>query len=315
MAIKAVFTYNYGKDKMDKITQLGYDVLVIKEKNLVYSDILKETEVLVCYTPFKTLDISKMKNLKWIQLASAGIDQLPIEYVKNSNIMITNNRGGYSIPMGEWIILKTLELLKHSYKFYENQINKNWKEDTSILELYGKTIGFIGTGSIAGEAVKRLKGFDVEILGLNTKGEPVKNFDKCYSSKDIDEMLPLCDIIVITIPYTKETHHLLNKDRFKSMKEGVYIINVARGSIINENELIYNLNNGKVAGAALDVVEKEPLNIDSPLWNFKNVVITPHNSWISEMRNNRRFDLIYNNMKKYLDEKNLTNIINLNKGY
>ncbi len=315
MGIKVLFTYNYGTDKMDKIKKLGYDIEVINEKEVKYNKSLEDVEILICYDPFKTLDICKMKNLKWIQLSSAGIDQLPIEHVKNTSISITNNNGGYSIPMGEWIVLKSLELLKHSSKLHENQKNKLWKIDTTILELCGKTIGFIGTGSIAQEAAKRFLGFDVKILGLNTSGKLVDNFHKCFANKDVDEMLELCDIVVITIPYTTKTHHLINEDKFNKMKNGVYLINVARGSIIDEKSLIKNISQGKIAGAALDVVESEPLKVDNPLWEMENVIVTPHNSWISEMRNDRRFNLIYENLKRYKDNEKLINLVDLNKGY
>lgn len=315
MAIKALFTYNYGIESMKSIEKLGYNIKIIGEKEVVYKEDLKDIEVLVCYNPFETLDISNMNELKWIQLSSAGIDQLPLEYIKKNNILVTNNRGGYSIPIGEWIILKILEMLKHSYRLYENQKNKVWKMDTKILELHGKTVGFIGTGSIAREAAKRLSGFGVNILGLNTSGKEVQYFHRCFSSKDIDKMLCLCDIVVITIPYTEETHHLINRSRFENMKDGVYIINVARGYIIDEKALIDNIEMKKVAAAALDVVEEEPLREDSPLWTFDNVIITPHNSWMSEKRNYRRFNLIYDNMKKYAEGEKLFNLVSTDKGY
>lgn len=315
MTIKALFTYDYGQENMTKVKSLGYDIITINEKNAVYSELLKDVEVLVCYNPFETLDISKMKMLKWIQLSSAGIDQLPLDYIKNSNITITNNRGGYSVPMGEWIVLKILELLKHSHRLYENQKNKLWKMDSTILELCGKTIGFIGTGSIAKEAAKRLSGFDVKILGLNTAGSQVQYFDECYGLKDINEMLSASDIVVVTIPYTRETHHLIDDEKFRCMKKGVCIVNVARGSIINEKDLIKNIHEGKIYGAALDVVEDEPLHPGSPLWNLENVIITPHNSWVSEMRNIRRFNMIYDNIERYMKNEKLVNIIDMNKGY
>lgn len=316
MVTQILFTYDYGKKKMDNVRSFGYDVKIQDEsKGIIYSDELKDIEVLLCYNPFQTLDITKMKNLKWIQLSSAGIDQLPIDYIENSGIIITNNKGGYSIPIGEWIVLKVLELLKHSEKLYRNQQNKVWKMDTSILELYGKTIGFIGTGNIAIQAAKRLKGFGVNILGINTIGRDIEYFDRCFSKDNISEMLKLSDIVVITIPYTEETHHLINEEKFRSMKQGVYIVNIARGSIIDEKSLTDNIKNGKIAGAALDVVEKEPLDKNSLLWNSPNVIITPHNSWVSEMRNVRRFNLILDNLKRYKNGDKLVNVVNLKKGY
>jgi phosphoglycerate dehydrogenase-like enzyme len=300
---------------MDKIRNLGYEVIYIYEKEVSNSTIINDIDVLVCYNPFNRLNIQKLNNLKWIQLSSIGIDQVPIQIVKDKNILVTNNKGGYSIPIGEWVVLKILELLKNSKGFYKKQLQKKWKIDTSVLELFGKTIGFIGTGSIAKEAAKRLQGFEANILGLNTSGKNVQYFHKCYGINDFEDMVSQCDIIVISIPYTNKTHHLIDENIFKMMKDNVYIINVARGSIINENHLIKYLKNGKVKGAALDVFEKEPLDSSSPLWEMDNVIITPHNSWVSEMRNERRFNIIFENMKRFINGDKLLNIVDIEKGY
>jgi phosphoglycerate dehydrogenase-like enzyme len=315
MAVKALFTYDYGKENMDKIKALGYDTVIVDERNIVFAEDMRNTEVLVCYNPFSILDVSLLESLKYIQLSSIGIDQLPLDKVKGREITVCNNRGGYSIPMGEWVVMNILELMKKSASLYRNQINKVWKMNTSILELYGKTVGFIGTGSIAIESAKRLKGFGVKIFGLNTNGRNVEYFDKCFSMGRINEMLSECDAVVITIPSTKETYRLIGEDKFNIMKQGTFLINVARGNILDEQALIDNLKTGKLAGAALDVFKEEPLSQESELWGLDNVIITPHNSWISEMRNQRRWELIYNNLRRYINKEGLINIVDVNKGY
>lgn len=315
MGIKLLCTRNFGDENIANIKKLGYDVKIIRENGARYTEDMKDTEVLLCYDPFRTLDISGMEKLKWIQLFSIGIDQLPMDVVKRNHILITNNRGGYSIPMGEWIVLKILEMLKHSRGFYEAQQNKLWKLDTGVLELWGKTAGFIGTGSIAKEAAKRLEAFDIKILGLNTRGEEMPYFNQCFSAEHMSDMLKLCDIVVITIPYTKKTRHMIDQGAFKAMKDGVYIVNTARGSIIDERAFIENIKNKKIASAAVDVVEEEPLSKDSPLWEFKNVIITPHNSWVSERADIRRFDMMYDNLKSYASGHELNNLVNVYKGY
>ncbi|GAA0179664.1 phosphoglycerate dehydrogenase [Clostridium sediminicola] len=322
--IKALFTYDYGTEKMKKIEELGYEIVMGKENNhafnnskdyVTYNDELKDVEMLSCYNPFTTLDIGKMTKLKWIQLSSIGVDQVPKDIVNRNNIIVTNNRGGYSIPIAEWIVMSILQMMKNTNKFYKKQQNKIWKMDGSVLELYGKTVGFVGTGTIAIEAAKRLSSFGVKILGVNTKGRDIQYFDKCYSRAQTDDMLSRCDVVVGMVPGTKATYHLFNEDRFKAMKDGVLFVNSARGSIVDENELIKNLKNGKVRAAALDVFEQEPLSLDNPLWEMENVIVSPHNSWISEMRNERRFNLIYNNMRSYIRGEELSNIVNLGKGY
>lgn len=313
--MKALFTYDYGKDKMEKIKDIGYDIKIMRENDFPDYESIADTEVLVCYNPFNTLDINKLNNLKWIQLSSIGIDQLPINKLQGRDILITNNRGGYSIPMGEWIVLKILELIKHSTQLYRNQQNKIWKIDTGLLELYNKKIIFIGTGTIAFEAAKRLQGFECRIDGINTNGRKVQYFDKCYPIESLKDIISDYDIVVTAIPSTNNTCHLINKDIIERMKKGVYFINISRGNILDEKELTKNLLNKRIGGAALDVFEEEPLNRDNILWELDNVIVTPHNSWISERRNERRFEIIYENMRRYIKGEVLKNIVDIAKGY
>ena len=313
--IKAVFTFDYYPDKIKKFEALGYDITFIDEKEIAYSDNLKDTEVLICYNPFSTLDISKLQNLKWIQLASIGVDQVPKEIALRNNILITNNKGGYKIPIGEWIVMDILSLLKKSLSFYRNQELKHWELNPDLFELYGKTVGFIGTGTIALEAAKRLQGFDVNILGVNTSGRAVEHFDKCFSMDNIDKVLSESDIVVLTIPYTESTHHLIDEDKFSQMKDSAFFINISRGAIVEEAALISNLQKGKLAAAALDVFTEEPLPVDNPLWSMDNVIVTPHNSWVSERATERRLSLIYENMKRYAQGQELINATDIAKGY
>ena len=312
---KCLVTYNYGSDEIREIEELGYEIIMKKEHGLTYDIELEDVEVLVCYDPFNSLDILKMKSLKWIQLSSIGIDQLPKDKVIKNNIVVTNNRGGYSIPMGEWVVLSILQIYKKQMDIFKNRLDKRWKMDTSLLELYGKTVGFVGTGSISIEAAKRLQGFGVKVVGMNTKGRDIDYFDRCYKKEEIDEMLAISDIVVIAVPETKETYHLLNKERLEIMKDNVAIVNIARGSIIDENALIEELEKGRFIGAALDVFEQEPLPKDSPLWDIDRVLITCHNSWISEKRNIRRFQTIYDNLKRYSKGKELLNVVDAKRGY
>lgn len=313
--MKVLFTYDYGEKKMNLIKEMGYELIYAHETEVSNNSDIEDIDVLVCYNPFDRLDVSKLKKLKWIQLSSIGINHAPIDYIKEKGIALTNNKGGYSIPMGEWIILNILEIYKDSKFFYDNQKNKKWKYNSGILELYGKTVGFLGTGTIAAEAAKRLQGFGVNILGLNTSGRDQKYFDECYSITEIDELLIKSDVVVCTIPYTEKTHHLLDGRKLDLMKKESALINVSRGSIIDEEMLINKIKEGNFRGVALDVFENEPLSENNPLWTLPNIYITPHNSWVSEMRNERRFNLIYENLKNYKNNVKLKNIVDLNKGY
>lgn len=313
--IKALFTYDYGDEKMQQVRALGYDVVVMPEKNLSFSSALSSVEVLVCYSPFSTLDIRQMTNLRWIQLSSIGVDQVPIEAAETAGLTVTNNRGGYSVPIGEWIVLKILEIYKKSKFFYGNQLNRTWSLTTDVLELYEKRIGFIGTGTIAQEAAKRLKGFDVELTGFNTSGKTVVPFDQCLPVDMLEQWIHRLDVLVLAVPGTQRTEKLLGRRFLKRMKDSAVIVNISRGSVIDEAALLEQLHAGRFLGVALDVFESEPLSPDHPFWKFDRVYVTPHNCWVSEQRNNRRFEMIYANLKRYAEGNSLENVVNLRRGY
>jgi len=313
--MKVLFTYDYGEEKMKAVEKLGYELTYVREKEISYTGAIAAAEVLVCYNPFERLDIARLEHLKWIQLSSIGIDQLPMDKVKRQGITVTNNRSGYSIPMGEWVVMSILQLMKNSRGLFERQTDRRWKADTGVLELYGKNICFIGTGSIASEAAKRLQGFGVRITGINTTGRRVEYFDECHPMKELEQVLSQADVVVASIPGTKETLHLINENNIGAIKKGACLVNIARGSIIKESALVEALRKGRLRGAALDVFEEEPLSPDNPLWDMDNVIITPHNSWISEMRNERKYNIIYENLRRYINGEGLMNIVDISRGY
>jgi len=215
--------------------------------------------------------------------------------------------------MSEWIVMYILQIYKNSMKFHEQQNNKNWKMSFEITEMSEKKIGFVGTGTIATEGAKRLKPFGVEIWGVNTTGSRKEHFDKCFSTEEMDNVFKECDVVVCTIPATKDTIGIINKNKFKAMKKESIFINVGRGNIVNEDDLINYID--KFKGVALDVFQSEPLSKESKLWGFDNVTITPHNSWVSDKNNERNFKMIYNNLENYINEKPLNNLMDINKGY
>lgn len=311
--MKILFNFRMKDEEFKKIEELGYEIICIPEVNIKNTEKTDDADILVCYNPFATLDISKMKNLKYIILTSIGFDQLPKDKILQQNIQVSNYRGGYSIPIAEWIVMCILTIYKKSRDFYEKQNKKIWKMDFSITELCGQKIGFLGTGTIASEAAKRLKGFGVEIWGCNTNGRSIEYFDKCIKKDNMEEIFKNCDIVVNTMPCTPKTEGILNEDKFKLMKEGSSFINIGRGKSVKEDDLIKYLD--KFKGVALDVFEEEPLSKDSYLWEAENVIVTPHSCWISDKNEIRRFESIYSNLKKYKQGKKVSNLIDIKRGY
>ncbi len=138
--MKALFTYDYGIENMKRIEKLGYEILIDSERTIENKEEYNDIDVLVCYNPFQNIDIHKLKQLKFIQLSSTGIDQIPKDI--NTEILIANNHGGYSIPIGEWVVSKILEIYKNSRYFYQMQEEKKWKLTTDVFELKDKKIAF-----------------------------------------------------------------------------------------------------------------------------------------------------------------------------
>lgn len=311
--MKVLLTENYTEVQINKIENLGYEVMYNRNKKSNEYKSIEDINILVCYNPFNDIDISKLINLRLIQLTSVGIDQVPKEKIIKNGIILCNNKGGYSIPMAEYIIMYILNIYKNTNGIYKNKLNKLWKTDYKLEELKNKKIGFLGTGTISQETAKRLRGFEVDIYGVNTDGRSINFFDKCYSIEYMDRVLEECDIVISTIPSTKDTIGIINKDKFRLMKDGSVFINVGRGNIVNEKDLINNIK--KFKGVALDVFEEEPLPVNNELWNFENVTITAHNSWISDKNSERTFDTIYENLKRYINGENLKNVVNIERGY
>ncbi len=313
-----LFTYPFEEEGSTQRTALlekeGFNVYFEAEKNFQYKPYMKDINALICSYPFKKLDLDDFPALQWIQLMSMGFEQVPREKVKE-DVVVTNNRGGYSIPMGEWVVLNILELIKNRKHAYKNQSNKVWSMDFSVGEIYNKKVAFIGTGDIAQESVKRLSGFGVEILGVNTNGRSIPGFDQCFSIKELDKVLAQSDMVVICLPYTEETEHLFNKEKLETMKADACLINVSRGKVINEKDLIKHLEEGHLRGVALDVFEEEPLDPANKLWGIDRVVVTAHNSWISEMGSTRRWEMIYENLQRFKNKEELLNVVALERGY
>ncbi len=246
---------------------------------------------------FLNHSIEKFTNLKFIQLTSAGLDRVPIDYIKSHNIKLYNAKGVYSIPMAEFVVCGILQLFKQSRFFIKNQNEHKWEKHRELLELNKKTVCIVGCGSVGNECAKRLKAFGCKLLGVDLSPYSSDLYNKIYSISELYSVLPLADVLILTLPLTKETKHLISKEALTKIKQGSIIANISRGAVVDTDALIKSLQKGNLFGAVLDVFEDEPLNKDSPLWDMENVIITPHNSFVGEGNKERLFNLILGNLK------------------
>ena len=244
---------------------------------------------------FLSHPIEKFNNLKYIQLTSAGFDRVPMEYVESHNIEIHNARGVYSIPMAEFAVSGVLQLYKQSRYFYENQKEHKWEKNRGLLEIFGKNFCIVGCGNVGTECAKRFKAFGCSVVGVDIKPYQNELYDTMLPLNSLDDALTKADVTILTLPLTEETRHFINADRFAAMKNGAVLVNIARGAIIDTDAMIAALRT-HLGGAILDVFEGEPLDESSPLWNMENVIITPHNSFISDKNDARLRELVINNL-------------------
>lgn len=214
--------------------------------------------------------------LKWIAWYATGVNKLPLQYINNNNIKLTNGKGIHAKQMSEFIFAFILNDYKKMKTSYINQQHKFYDSTLTGSRLRGETILFLGTGNIAGDTAKIANVMGMNVLGINTSGHEVPNFNTTYAMKALDDVLPKADIVVNTLPETKETIHLLERHDFEVMKESSLFINVGRGTIVKESILIDALKQNEIRHACLDVFENEPLAPDNPLYHLDNVTITAH---------------------------------------
>lgn len=294
--------FPYTEEQLNKIKSIGYNITYIKEERHKLDIDLAIFDVVVCNSLFLYNDINLFSNLKYIQLTSAGFDRVPLEHVKEKGIIINNAKGVYSIPMAEWVILKILEIYKKSKVFYENQKNHIWEKQRDILELTDKNALIIGFGNVGEEIAKRLKAFNAKVIAADIREVESIYIDEFVSMDTLNKTLSKADIVILTLPLNQKTKKIVDKDFIKLLKNNSILINVARGGVINESDLISNIRRNKFLGVVLDVFEEEPLCEKSELWDLTNVIITPHNSFVSNKINDRMFSLIREKLTNFYEE-------------
>lgn len=292
----------FTPEQLQKFAALGFEVRTIPDELAPCPEALKDTEAIICFQFFNHNDISEFRSLRLIQTASAGIDHLPLDYIKSHGITLCNARGVFSAPMAEFALGGVLQLYKRAPLFRRQQAGHVWKQDRSLLELDGKRVCIVGAGSIGAENARRFSAMGCRVTGLRRHPAPEAYFDEILSMDELDAVLPESDIVILSLPLTAETRRLFGRERFARMKEGAVFVNIARGPIADTAALVGALESGRLLGAVVDVVEPEPLPADSPLWDMENVILTPHNSFVGEYNRDRMFDLACRNLARYLSE-------------
>ena len=313
--IKVLITYRgLSQDHIRQIRDVSDKIEVEKatdEESVL--DAVRDAEVI--FGRFNKEMLLTSKKLRWVQVPSAGVDRYLYPEFLDSQVILTSSSGVHRMPISEMIFAMMLALAKRLHRFMRFQMEAEWNW-LAPDELSGKTIGILGLGNIGMETAWKAKCFGMKVLALKKKQIRRPSYvDEILGPEDLNRLLRESDYVAVTVPLTSETYHMISEEELKLMKLSAYIINVARGAVIDNKALIKALKEGWIAGAGLDVFEEEPLPEDSEFWRLENVVITPHVAGATSHYNDRAVKIFCGNLKRYLEGKPLLNAVDKIAGY
>lgn len=324
-------------DQLDKLRAVSPRLDVQQKTDASFDDLPVDLgdRVEILYGWGKPLDDAhRYPRLKWIQAHSAGIDYLLDKPIWQSQVILTTLNGVHSVPITEHTLAMMLAFRWKLRQMFDCQARSEWPkgrwEKFVTPELRGSTLGIVGYGAIGRELARQTRAMGMRVLAVNRSGQrrryegfsepgigdPEATIpEQIYPTGRLFEMLPHCDYVVILAPLTPETHHLFGARAFACMKATAFLFNLARGGLVDEAALVEALGRGQIAGAGLDVFEKEPLPSDSPLWRMENVIISPHVSGFTPKYDDRATDLFAENLGRYLAGELLLNQVDRERGY
>jgi phosphoglycerate dehydrogenase-like enzyme len=255
--------------------------------------------------------------LRWLHTPSAGVDGLLIPEVIERKIVLTNSAGAHAIPIAEFVLLGMLGHAKRASELSALTPENAWEQGRRLHlnELYEKTLLILGLGHIGQEIARRAAAFDMRVIGSRRRPTPIAGVERVVGEDIWRELLPEADYVVIATPLTSATRGMLNTAALALLRPSAYLINIARGEIIDTAALIVALEQGRLAGAALDVLPEEPLPPDHPLWRTPNVWITPHISSSSPRTSERAIAIFLENVRRDMAGQPFVNLVDQQAGY
>lgn len=253
-------------------------------------------------------------NVKWVQTTSSGVGKRVVELgLQNSELLITTARGVHANSLAEFVFMGILNHVRNFSLLKNEQKDHHWERYCGE-SLEGKNLAIIGVGHVGRQVVKIGKAFDMRVVGTDLMYNPEDaarlGLDLFYPLDQLNDMLKEADVLVVSVPDTPQTRKMIGRKVFEALKPGAVIINIGRGMVIDEQELIKALNSGKIGSAILDVFETEPLPGNSPLWDMPNVLVSPHSASTTAIENNKITDIFCFNLKCYLEDR-LPEMINI----
>jgi phosphoglycerate dehydrogenase-like enzyme len=299
----------------------GLDVVQRTEYANIEDD-LGEAEVAVTWS-LRPEQFRAARKLRWIHSPAAAVHALMIPEIVASDVVVTNARDVHGPVVAEHAIALILALAKRLPSAFRYQQegrwaqDQIWRESPRPREVAGATLGLVGLGSIGLETAKRAAALGMQVVAVREHADkPHDAFvTKVFAADKLDEILHVSDYVVLAAPLTPRTRALINRDRLQQMKPDAYLINVSRGALLDEAAVVEALRVRLIAGAALDVFEKEPLAAESPLWKTEHLLITPHTAALTEKLWERHYRLLCANLRRFITGEPLLNTVDKSRGY
>ena len=264
------------------------------------------------------------KRLRWVHSAAAGVGNALYPEMRDGDVVLTNSAGVHAIPIAEYIVAAVLYFFRGLDIAVDQQRKAEWNkqpfvgEQSPLREIGGACVLVIGAGGIGSEAAWRFTALGASCIGVRRRpalGAP-QGFERVVGFEAIDDELPRADIVVLAAPLTDETRGVLDARRMDALQSSAIIVNIARGALLDEVALIERVRDGRIRGAALDVFQEEPLAAESPLWQLRSVLVTPHVSPVSPGRFwTRELDLFLDNWRRFVRGESLRNVVDKRAGY
>ncbi len=335
--ISVLMTLRFSDEQLERLRSISPRLSVRQQsihddRDDVTPFLRGDEEIIYAMTPPR--DLAQAPCLKWVQLHSAGINHLRNHPIWASPIQVTTASGIHAIPIGEFAVGLMLALARKLPRVIRLQERAEWpKHKWSLMlgsELRGKTIGIVGYGSI-GREVARIAhyGFNMRVLAMRHDagagrlrynepgvGDPEAVIPaRWYTSLELHSMLSVSDFCILALPLTEESRNLIGEPELRAMKPHAFLINIARGELIDERALVHALKENWIAGAGLDTFATEPLPRDSQLWRCENAILAPHISGATAHYDDRAVELFAENLRRYIDGMPLLNLVDREKGY
>lgn len=300
----------------------GIDVVHIDQQGVADGELADAEAFFSWWTPVPALTevLAAAPHIRWIQSSAAGVDWMLIPPIIERDLLLTKSSGAQAKPIAEFVMMLILNHAKRPQELQQQARAQNWyglhgPSAVHLTELSGKTVVILGLGTIGREVAQRAAAFELRVLGSRRNPAPMAHVDRVVGVDHWRDLLPEADYLVLSTPLTEETRGMLDGEALALLKPNAYIINIARGELIDTPALIAALSAGAIAGAALDALPEEPLPPEHPLWDAPHVLITPHVAWSSPDTSLRTVELFLTNLARFCSGEPLINVVDKAAGY